>query len=322
MHANCYRISEDLKLVPCDYESAVSAIHDPAARTWIDLQGFAAGELEKELDKLDIEGMSRRMCLESRECPGFYPMQGLTFLVVPVQGVAGSLREVEYVAFIHRERVLITLRDARAAPLQRTVTVQESSGWLPDRTTEALVSALMVAFSLESLRRTAELREMIATLEERMDREPRTVETRQISDQRSELLTLESVVSAQLPVLQALLGSDRASMNAGRTREYLLFALANLQATDRTLEWLEGRIDLVRSLVVDHAQDDMNRALGRLTILSLIFMPMTLLAGIWGMNFQFMPELSLPSGYPVALGSMILVGAGTYLYFRRRGWFD
>jgi magnesium transporter len=51
-------------------------------------------------------------------------------------------------------------------------------------------------------------------------------------------------------------------------------------------------------------------------------MPITLLAGIWGMNFETMPELKFPFAYPVALGLMALIGSGMYLYFRRTGWFD
>jgi magnesium transporter len=40
------------------------------------------------------------------------------------------------------------------------------------------------------------------------------------------------------------------------------------------------------------------------------------------MNFQNMPELARPYGYPAALGVIIVVGAGMYLFFRRSGWFD
>ena len=58
------------------------------------------------------------------------------------------------------------------------------------------------------------------------------------------------------------------------------------------------------------------------TILSAIFMPSTLLAGIWGMNFEWMPELKVPFAYPIALGLMGLIGTGMYLFFRRKGWLD
>ena len=71
-----------------------------------------------------------------------------------------------------------------------------------------------------------------------------------------------------------------------------------------------------------HAQEQVNRRLNMLTILSAIFMPVTLLASIWGMNFATMPELGLSYAYPIALGVMVAVGTGMYLFFRKTGWFD
>jgi magnesium transporter len=85
---------------------------------------------------------------------------------------------------------------------------------------------------------------------------------------------------------------------------------------------LDERIGALRSGFQMHAQDKTNRRLGMLTILSAIFMPITLLASIWGMNFETMPELKYPFSYPIALGLMALIGSGGYLYFRKTGWFD
>jgi magnesium transporter len=56
--------------------------------------------------------------------------------------------------------------------------------------------------------------------------------------------------------------------------------------------------------------------------LSIFLFRITLLAGIWGMNFESMPELHHPYSYPIALGFMILVGGSMYLFFRRTGWLD
>jgi len=66
----------------------------------------------------------------------------------------------------------------------------------------------------------------------------------------------------------------------------------------------------------------LTRRLGMLTILSAIFMPMTLLAGIWAMNFENMPELTYSFSYPIALGFILLIGVLMYLFFRKGGWFD
>ena len=98
--------------------------------------------------------------------------------------------------------------------------------------------------------------------------------------------------------------------------------IVNLQSTNSSLNWLQGRLDLMRSLIDMHTQEITNRRLGRLTFLSMIFMPITLLAGIWGMNFDIMPELHFSFGYPLALGSMVLIGVILYKYFKKLGWFD
>ena len=71
-----------------------------------------------------------------------------------------------------------------------------------------------------------------------------------------------------------------------------------------------------------YEQEKINRRLGRLTIISAIFLPLTLIAGIYGMNFEVMPELKHPFAYPVAIGSMVLIASGIYLYFRKKVWFD
>ena len=99
-------------------------------------------------------------------------------------------------------------------------------------------------------------------------------------------------------------------------------ALVGLQAADGALTSLDARVGALRAGFQMHAQDKTNSRLGMLTILSAIFMPITLLAGIWGMNFEDMPELKVAYAYPIALGVMTLVGAGMYLFFRRSGWFD
>ncbi len=320
MIVKCFQINDDLQMSPCDYENAIKATRKPDATIWIDIQGFETEELEDNLDKLEIKGLTRRLCLESRDRPGFYPMRNLIFMVLPVLAYAEDFSKVEHVAFLTRKNILLTLRNLQTSRLQGTITPQESADWLPDSSAAGLLSAFMIVLSLESLKRTSELRDLIIILEKRMDYQSDSVEMKEISHKRSELLTLESVVSGQLPVVQALIANDTALLKSENIREYLICSLANLQATERSLDWLEGRIDVMRSLVDMQAQERTNRRLGRLTIVSSIFLPMTFLAGIWGMNFKYMPGLAHPLGYPIALGSMVIIAGGIYFYFHRRGW--
>jgi magnesium transporter len=65
----------------------------------------------------------------------------------------------------------------------------------------------------------------------------------------------------------------------------------------------------------------MNEVMKFLTIFAAIFIPLTFIAGIYGMNFEYMPELKWPHGYFMALGIMTSLGLGMIIYFKKRKWF-
>ena len=58
-----------------------------------------------------------------------------------------------------------------------------------------------------------------------------------------------------------------------------------------------------------------------LTIVSAIFIPLTFIVGVYGMNFKFMPELEYRNGYYIIIGIMVLIGIGMIFYFKKRKWF-
>jgi magnesium transporter len=229
---------------------------------------------------------------------------------------------MEYLSILYCVEFLVSIRSSKMARFRKSISAEDSFDLLPDDTIAGVVAALMMGLSLDCLRKSARLSDMILTLETQMEHDPDSVDIEEISGKRSELLTLESIVQGQLPIIETVISSDRPTKNPESTLEYLRWAAANLKSADRKLEWLERRVEVMRSLIDMHAQDRTNRRLGRLTVLSMIFMPVTFLAGIWGMNFKSMPLLSTENGYITALGIMIVISGGMYLYYRRKGWFD
>ena len=65
----------------------------------------------------------------------------------------------------------------------------------------------------------------------------------------------------------------------------------------------------------------MNEVMKALTIVSTIFLPLSFVAGVYGMNFQHMPELSKTWGYPMAWGIFVLIVVGMVTFFKKRKWF-
>jgi magnesium transporter len=64
----------------------------------------------------------------------------------------------------------------------------------------------------------------------------------------------------------------------------------------------------------------MNEVMKILTIISTIFIPLTFIVGVYGMNFDFMPELKWRLGYFVVWGVMLAIGISLYGFFKRRKW--
>lgn len=90
------------------------------------------------------------------------------------------------------------------------------------------------------------------------------------------------------------------------------------------LQTLEGCRDLLSAMVdlyLSNNDQRMNSIMKQLTIVSTIFIPLTFLAGIWGMNFQWMPELGWKYGYLFAWVLMLTVGTAVYFYFRHKKWY-
>jgi|TARA_B110000116_G_C16581727_1_gene466583 magnesium transporter len=86
---------------------------------------------------------------------------------------------------------------------------------------------------------------------------------------------------------------------------------------DFELQELESKINLIFS-IQGHR---LNEVMKTLTILSVIFIPLTFLAGIYGMNFEHIPELKFKYGYFILLGIMVLVTIVSVWYFKRKKWF-
>jgi magnesium transporter len=64
----------------------------------------------------------------------------------------------------------------------------------------------------------------------------------------------------------------------------------------------------------------LNEVIKLLTIISTIFIPLTFLVGVYGMNFDWMPELRVWWAYPTCLSVMVVLAGGMLWWFRRRGW--
>jgi magnesium transporter len=94
--------------------------------------------------------------------------------------------------------------------------------------------------------------------------------------------------------------------------------------TVQLMDLVESYRDVLSGLTEIHISSiglRTNEIMRVLTVISSVFIPLTFIAGVYGMNFAHMPELAKPYGYGVCLLFMLLVALGQILYFKKKRWF-
>ncbi|MFP4228382.1 MAG: magnesium/cobalt transporter CorA [Salinivenus sp.] len=104
------------------------------------------------------------------------------------------------------------------------------------------------------------------------------------------------------------------------TRPFVRDTYDHAQQVVDHIEALRDNSSGLMDLYMSALSHRMNEIMKVLTIIGTIFIPLTFVAGIYGMNFEYMPELGWDYGYFWALGAMALLAVGTLGYFRREGW--
>jgi len=87
-----------------------------------------------------------------------------------------------------------------------------------------------------------------------------------------------------------------------------------------TVETFRDMVSGLMDVYLSSISNRMNEVMKVLTIIATIFIPLSFLAGLYGMNFAFMPELQWKYGYFAVLGVMLATGIGMLAYFKRRRW--
>lgn len=161
--------------------------------------------------------------------------------------------------------------------------------------------------------------EVLEDLEEEILERPSQGAIARLHAVRRVLVTLHRSMWRQRDALGQILRGDGEPLGQA-VRVYFRdahdHALQVLDAVESYRELTIGLMDLYLSSVSNR----LNEVMKTLTIMATIFIPLTFVVGVYGMNFDVMPELRWRFGYPLVWAGMIAIAAGLLWWFRRRGW--
>ncbi|HSN55968.1 MAG TPA: magnesium/cobalt transporter CorA [Candidatus Sulfomarinibacteraceae bacterium] len=169
------------------------------------------------------------------------------------------------------------------------------------------------------------LGDRIEELEDEILLAPSSGSVNELHALRRELLVIRKSVWPLRDMLNGL-QRDESELFGNETRLYLRDVVDHATRAMDIVETLREMVSSLMDLYLSSVSQRMNEVMKVLTIIATIFIPLSFIAGLYGMNFDpaaspwNMPELDWYWGYPAALAVMALVAVGLLLFFRRRGW--
>lgn len=142
-----------------------------------------------------------------------------------------------------------------------------------------------------------------------------------IEVERRKLIELKKIAGPMLDISVQLLGSDSALIDKNN---FVYFNTLH-QSCSHVITEIESQkqiLDGMANFYYAAQGQRMNEIMKVLTIVSSIFIPLTFIAGVYGMNFKYMPELGYKNGYYTVIGVMFLLGASLFVFFVSRGWIN
>ena len=235
----------------------------------------------------------------------------------------------EQVGVVLMPNVVLTVEE-----VPRRVAFPEFTDWLvklpesPDRSLlDDMFFFLLDEVLDEVLPLLEDLAEELDQLEEASLRRPSPRLLRQAYDIRSDLRRVRTVVWPLRSQLIVLIRQGKRLLDREALRGFREVS-THLDVAFETAEVLRHQCDGVTASYMASISNRMNQVMKVLTVISSIFVPLTFIAGVYGMNFDpevspwNMPEIEAPYGYVICIAVMALISLTQVLWFRRQGWFQ
>jgi magnesium transporter len=328
MQVFCYKKGADKVEEGFSRDELIKLLADKTNVIWVDLRGETSEHVQEAkevmLDVFGFHPLTVADCLITRRQPKVEAFENYLYFIVhgvkPGETNATNFATKEldgflgdnYVVTFHVQRFL-SIKRIKEQLRASTFIMERGAAYLAHNILDEIVDLYMPVID--------DYDRSINALEERvfgMTRANNTV-LGQIMDVRRSVARLRRISARQLVVLYRISHGEFPQI----PETLLPFYRDVHDHLVRISDLSEGYRDLVTGLFDIHLAvvgNRTNEIMKTLAVVSAIILPLTLLAGIYGMNFENMPEIKSTYGYFITLGAMALITIGLLFYFWRRGW--
>jgi magnesium transporter len=285
---------------------------------WVDVTAPTSNELSELSKTYDLNHFALSACLQPDHLPKHEDIEGTHFIITRVlmpigRGKAVSIQSISTkIAFFYRPGLLITIHRIPQDFIEdvRLRFFDKGQFKLVESIVAKLLWHILHSYELPAVGLSTELDEFenmvfSQNLTPQMLSELYQIKRKALMSKKLLLFSQEAISSVKLPVTKSDDLQDSRDLHVKLLNIY-----------DQIHEDVSNLVNFYLSISAQKTND----VIKVLTIFSVFFMPLTFLVGIYGMNFEYMPELKMRYGYPILLGIMVLLSGGIYVWFRKKRW--
>ncbi|HYN85372.1 MAG TPA: magnesium/cobalt transporter CorA [Pyrinomonadaceae bacterium] len=288
---------------------------------WADVTDPTGQDFEELAEEFNFHPLSIEDCRNAHQRPKIEEFNGYYFIVVYEAALVGptddlELRELNiflgpnYLVTVH-SRPIRAIETARRLWGEWTDRADHGAGLLAYLLLDAIVDDYMPMLDI--------LSDRMDDLEDDIFGDFRPESIQDIFRIKKQLLYLRRSITPMRDVFNTMLRREQPIFQR-QTLVYFQDVFDHIIRVADTIDNLRDMLGSTMDAYLSVSGNRMNQVMKRLTSVSTILMSVTLVAGIYGMNFGFMPELQWRYGYVFALLSMVVVGLAIYFYLRKVRW--
>lgn len=305
-----------------DNLNQIKPLENPNQVYWLNLHGIHDANLIRSIgDQFGIHPLALEDILDTEQRPKIEEAQNYLFITLKSLALLPNKSvNIEQISFILFPGLVISFQEMSFDifdPIRQRI--RENRGVIRKKQADYLLYALLDTVVDNYFKVTEHLEDRIEQLEGDILRDVSPEQLLQIEQLKKEIIFCRSAVMPFRDAVQKLERGWSSFINL-KNRKYFEDLKDNTYDTLEILETSRQLTDGIMNLYINIRSNQMNEVMKVLTIIATIFIPLTFISGIYGMNFQYMPELHEKWAYPLIWIVFGLIAAGMLYYFRRKKW--
>lgn len=294
----------------------------PHAVNWLDVDKLHNVALMEQLGKqYQLDPLVLEDILNVDQLPKFEDYENYVFFTLKMLSLEadGHIRQ-EHVSFILGNDYLLSFQEKPGDvfnPIRRRI--ENPSGRHrrkgPDYLLYSLIDVVVDHYFLV----VEHFGNEISELELRVSGKADKTLVKQINNLKRELVFLRKVMIPLREAVRKITVTENELVKEENEKYYNDV----LDHVNQVIQDLEAQRELIGGVMDTYDSSlnyRMNNVMKTLTIITTVFIPLSFIAGLYGMNFKYMPELDHPYGYPITLGVMLVTGIGMFIWMKQRDW--